>query len=172
MCVCLCVCVCVCVCVRVCAVTFMCSSMIYFSEWGTIPRISSLIISRGGENTNYPKAIISSNVTWPNALTLSRDETTIYFGDASQDYLASYNPLTKVTSPIGSTPHIFGIDQYNDVNGKQYLYWSDWQLGVLKQSVSGGKVTQLASTSEVYRASGIKVFSRRSSINDVVNQLT
>ena len=135
--------------------------MIYFSEWGTTSRISSVDIPR--DDTSASSVLVlhtASNVTWPNALSLSKDRTKLYFGHAPDGNISSYNLLSSKVSKMAGTPHIFGIDQHTERYHQQYIYWSDWKLGVLKMPVQGKRVQLLASGNDVYRASGIKVFSK------------
>jgi hypothetical protein len=130
---------------------------LYFTEWGAIPTISSVNIPFGSRRMSSPHVVLSNNLTWPNALAASRDGSKLYFGDGGQDYFASFDVWHETVIPLGGTPHIFGIDEHRE-SSQTYVYWSDWQTGVSKIPVNGGKAVHLASATDVYRASGIKVF--------------
>ena len=100
-----------------------------------------------------PQVLLSQNLMWPNALVLSKDRSKMYFGEAGLDYVASYDFASGHVTRLSNAPHVFGMDVH-----AEYLYWSDWASGVSKIPVAGGNVKQLATTTDVFRASGIKVF--------------
>ena len=115
--------------------------------------ISSLDISSRATEQATPEVLLSTSISLPNALAMSKDGKTLYFGDATGDYVASFDLQSQRARYITNSTHIFALDVYDG-----YIYWSDWTSGVHKMPVKGGTVTQLATLSDVYRASGIRVF--------------
>ncbi|XP_062518866.1 low-density lipoprotein receptor-related protein 4-like isoform X2 [Corticium candelabrum] len=126
---------------------------LYFTEWGNNATISSLDISSRVSEHATPKVLLSTGISWPNALAMSKDGKTLYFGDAKEDYVASFDLQSQRVTYITNSTHIYALDVYDD-----YIYWTDWDSGVHKIPVKGGTVIQLATRSDVHRASGIRVF--------------
>ncbi|XP_062518856.1 low-density lipoprotein receptor-related protein 4-like isoform X2 [Corticium candelabrum] len=126
---------------------------LYFTEVGENATISSLDISSRATEQATPEVLLSTSISLPNALAMSKDGKTLYFGDATGDYVASFDLQSQRARYITNSTHIFALDVYDG-----YIYWSDWTSGVHKMPVKGGTVTQLATLSDVYRASGIRVF--------------
>jgi low density lipoprotein receptor-related protein 5/6 len=137
---------------------------LYFSEWGKYPRISCVDIKIPAP---LPEVVIDDNLTWPNALALSGDGDRLYFGDASEDYIAYYSFDRKNVIYLSNATHVYDMDEYIDSDGVKHLVWSDWIDGVTKMSLATSSTVTLASSNDVHWASGIKVFSRdRSNVFD------
>lgn len=55
----------------------------YWTDWGT-----RVHIGKAGMDGSNPKVIISKNLGWPNALTISYETGEIFWADAREDYIA------------------------------------------------------------------------------------
>jgi low-density lipoprotein receptor-related protein 1 (alpha-2-macroglobulin receptor) len=97
----------------------------YWSDWGKTPHIG-----RAGMDGSNPNYIITGNLGWPNALTISFETNELFFGDAREDFIAvsdlngqnrkivahrKYNPSLNLD-------HIFSIAIWED-----RVYFSDWE---------------------------------------------
>jgi len=85
----------------------------------------------------------STNLVWPNALTLDYSSQTLYWMDASLDKLesSSVNGFNRrLLSTNSRIQHPFGITIYQSV-----LYWSDWQ----SNSILSARVTSPGTVSTV-----------------------
>jgi hypothetical protein len=126
---------------------------LYFTQRGENPTISSVVV----ENLTT-EVVIDKNLTLPNALAVSSDGNGLYFGDATEDYIAYYNLNSRKVSYIkNATPvQVYDMVEYQD--GTSQLLWSDWTEGVVKMA-SGTEVT-LASSEYVHLPLGITVHKR------------
>ena len=70
----------------------------------------------------------STNLRWPNALTLDYDTQTLYWMDASLDKLESSNADGSNRRLLSTTQirHPFGVTFY-----QKRLYWTDWQTNAV-----------------------------------------
>ncbi|ERL83604.1 hypothetical protein D910_00719, partial [Dendroctonus ponderosae] len=55
----------------------------YWTDWGT-----RVHIGKAGMDGSSPKVIISKNLGWPNALTISYETSEVFWADAREDYIA------------------------------------------------------------------------------------
>jgi integrin beta 2 len=130
---------------------------LYFSEIGNTSTISSVDIAMP---TPPPDIVVSKNLTWPNALAISRNGDRLYFGDASEDYIAYYDFQSQKVVRLSSATHVYDMVEYAP-SGAPQLLWSDWGDGVVKMLVNTRGVVSLASSNDVHYASGIKVFTEQ-----------
>ena len=90
---------------------------LYWTDWGSNPRIEKMKLS--GENRHV---IVSSNLIWPNGLTIDFTTSKLYWVDAAVDRIETSDLEGNGRTVFLSVPHPFGITVYNG-----YLYWTDWQ---------------------------------------------
>lgn len=98
---------------------------LYWTDWGKIPHIG-----RAGMDGSDEKFIVTGNLGWPNALTISFETNELFFGDAREDFISvcdldggnrkvvahrKYNPNINLH-------HIFSIAVWED-----RVYFSDWE---------------------------------------------
>lgn len=98
---------------------------LYWTDWGKIPHIG-----RAGMDGSDSKLIVTENLGWPNALTLSFETNELFFGDAREDFISvcdldgknrkvvahrKYNPNLNLH-------HIFSIAVWEN-----RVYFSDWE---------------------------------------------
>lgn len=98
----------------------------YWSDWGSPSTIEQA--SLDGKNR---KTIISSELRWPNALTLDLDQQILYWADANFDKIESsfVNGSNRrlIVARNQGIHHPFSITIH-----ERTLYWTDWFLdGVL-----------------------------------------
>jgi hypothetical protein len=135
---------------------------LYFSEWGSSPRISSVVIDKGKAQSLPPVPLVSHNLKLPNALALNKNGEWLYFADAGKDYIAAYDIKNGMVRVLSNATHVHDMVMYTGShNNEPQLIWSDWVDGVSKMSLNVGpsSIVSLASSTDVHWASGIKVFS-------------
>ena len=113
----------------------------YWCDWGFIPKIEKAEMT--GKNRSV---IVSSNLRWPNGLTLDHGNKRLYWVDGYNDNLEYFdfvqgNRRTLISSS-SSLSHPFGLTVLGD-----YLYWTDWQLDAIYRANKddGGEVTSVIS---------------------------
>ena len=90
-------------------------------------------ISMDGDNSTR-KALHSTNLKWPNGITIDHNTQTLYWVDAGLNKIESSNVdgSNRVLITTNQIFHPFGITYHNG-----YLYWSDWQTDrITKTSIS------------------------------------
>ena len=94
---------------------------LYWTDWGAVAMIER--ISMDGDNSTW-QALHSTNLVWPNALTVDYTTQTLYWADASLDKIESSNVdgSNRALLTTNLILHPFDITYHNG-----YLYWSDWQ---------------------------------------------
>jgi len=110
----------------------------YWTDWGTVAKIE-----RASMDGTSRTVLHSTNLVWPNALTLDYSSQTLYWMDASLDKLesSSVNGFNRrLLSTNSRIQHPFGITIYQSV-----LYWSDWQ----SNSILSARVTSPGTVSTV-----------------------
>lgn len=117
----------------------------YWTEWGSIPRIE-----RAGMDGRHRQIIISTNIKWPNGLTLDFVLNRIYWVDAKLNIISSSNfdgsDRRVILSSLEFLKHPFSITTFED-----YVYWTDWgKAAVFKANkFNGGNVQALTATGMV-----------------------
>ena len=89
---------------------------IYWTDWGLNPRIEKITLSR--ENRHV---IVTSNLYWPNILTIDFTTSRLYWVDARFDRIETSDLEGNGRRVLLSVPHPFGITVYNGI-----IYWTDW----------------------------------------------
>jgi low-density lipoprotein receptor-related protein 1 (alpha-2-macroglobulin receptor) len=97
----------------------------YWTDWGNLPHIG-----RAGMDGSDSKVIVTGNLGWPNALTISFETNELFFGDAREDYISVCDfagANRKIIAHRKSNPtlnlnHIFSIAVWEDK-----IYFSDWE---------------------------------------------
>ena len=110
----------------------------YWTDWGTVAKIE-----RASMDGTSRTVLHSTNLVWPNALTLDYSSQTLYWMDASLDKLesSSVNGFNRrLLSRNSRIQHPFGITIYQSV-----LYWTDWQ----SNSILSARVTSPGTVSTV-----------------------
>lgn len=91
--------------------------LLFWSDWGKMPKIERSYLD--GKNR---EAILSSNLGWPNGLTIDYDRDTIYWTDANLDRIEMSQLDGKHRRTIlTDLPHPYGVTL-----GEKYIYWTDW----------------------------------------------
>lgn len=100
----------------------------YWSDWGSAPHIG-----RAGMDGSSPEVIVSGNLGWPNALTISFETNELFFGDAKEDFISVCDldgRNRKVVAHQRITPsinHIFAIAVWDE-----RVFFSDWETNTIE----------------------------------------
>ena len=93
----------------------------YWTDWGYQAKIE-----RADMSGKQRVALVNSPLSWPNGLTLDKDENRLYWVDVSFNKLEyldlSTNIKVTLISSSATLPHPFGLTLLGD-----YLYWTDWR---------------------------------------------
>lgn len=97
----------------------------YWSDWGSFPHIG-----RAGMDGSDGKFIVTGNLGWPNALTISFETNELFFGDAREDFISVCDldgknrkiVAHRKFNPSLNLHHIFSIAVWEDK-----VYFSDWE---------------------------------------------
>lgn len=108
----------------------------YYTDWGEKP-----FIGTAGMDGSDPKVIVSGDLVWPNALTISRKTRQLFWADAKMGQievsdLGGRHRRVLLQSPPSSTiqqlQHIFSLAVF-----EQQLIWSSWETnGLIKYNGS------------------------------------
>ena len=98
---------------------------LYWTDWGSVPHIG-----RAGMDGSDSKYIVTGNLGWPNALTISFETNELFFGDAREDHISICDMDGKNRkivahrkfNPSLNLHHIFSIAVWEDK-----IYFSDWE---------------------------------------------
>lgn len=87
---------------------------------------------RAGMDGSFPLAIVSSNLKWPNGITVDQGNSRIYWVDARLDRIETslLDGTDRHIVPSGSTKHPFSVDILGD-----RVFWSDWSANEIKARV-------------------------------------
>ncbi|KAL5273419.1 hypothetical protein ACFFRR_000257 [Megaselia abdita] len=92
----------------------------YWTDWGSNSRIE-----RAGMDGSHRHTIVSSDVKWPNGLTLDLVRKRVYWVDAKLNTISSCNFDGSQRRQILYSPeylrHPFSITTFED-----FMYWTDW----------------------------------------------
>ena len=93
----------------------------YWTDWGYHAKIE-----RADMSGKQRVALVNLPLSWPNGLTLDKDENRLYWVDVSFNKLEylylSRNIRMTLISSSATMPHPFGLTLLGD-----YLYWTDWR---------------------------------------------
>ncbi|XP_013411103.1 prolow-density lipoprotein receptor-related protein 1 [Lingula anatina] len=128
---------------------FPAKGYLFYTDWG-----EDAHIGRMGMDGSQKIKIVTTNLSWPNAMTIDYITETIFWADARLDYIAMADLDGKNIRLIinGELPHIFALTTFEDL-----IYWTDWE----KMSVysankfSGANMTNV--TSFVHRPMDIHI---------------
>ncbi|XP_066928142.1 low-density lipoprotein receptor-related protein 1-like [Clytia hemisphaerica] len=129
-----------------------CDGFMYWTDWGRRPYIKHATMD--GFN---PKAIVDTNLGWPNGLTVDMNTSRIYWADARLDRIESADLDGRNRKIIvQDAPHVFGVTMYGD-----FIYWTDWVTrSVMRINKYGyGKQVVLIDKLDA-QPMGIKVYSK------------
>ena len=110
----------------------------YWIEWGFIPKIEKAEMTGKARST-----IVSSNLHWPNGLTLDHDNNRLYWVDLYNNLeyfdVVQGNRRTLISS-LSNPSHPLGLTVLGD-----YLFWTDWMRGAIYRANKddGGEVTSV-----------------------------
>lgn len=112
----------------------------FWTDWGSAAKIE-----RSGMDGSHRKAIVTTDIIWPNGLAIDHVSRRLFWVDAklhiisSADYDGS-NRRVIVSSPL-AVKHPFSLDVFED-----WLYWTDWDLEVINKAnkFTGENVTAIA----------------------------
>lgn len=130
-----------------------CDGLMYWTDWGEKP-----YIKRATMNGINIKAIIQSNLGWPNGLSVDMDASRIYWADARTDRIESATLDGKDRRVVVSNvPHVFGVTLYEN-----YIYWTDWATRSVMRAdkISGDNRISLKEKLDA-QPMDIKIFSLR-----------
>ncbi|CAF1308989.1 unnamed protein product, partial [Didymodactylos carnosus] len=96
-----------------------CKGYLFWSDVGNYPSIRRSSLT--GRQQTY---LITTNVRWPNGLTIDFDDDRIYWADAYLDRIerAGFDGLNREL--LTSAVHPFAIVVHD-----HFIYWTDWALG-------------------------------------------
>ena len=96
----------------------------FWTDWGSSPRIESASMSGNGRFLLH-----STNLVWPNGLTIDYDTQNIYWVDRSRlETSKSDGSQRRLLTTIGLL-HPFGITVCAGM-----LYWTDWSYNAVLQA--------------------------------------
>ncbi|CRL03072.1 CLUMA_CG016407, isoform A [Clunio marinus] len=98
---------------------------LYWTDWGNLPHIG-----RAGMDGSDSKFIITENLGWPNALTISFETNELFYGDAREDFIAVCDldggnrkiVTHRKFNPSLHLNHIYSIAVWEDK-----IYFTDWE---------------------------------------------
>jgi len=101
-------------------------SFIFWLDWGTIPRLERSTMDGGSRLT-----LASTNLQWPNGITIDYVTNTIYWTDAKFHVIERIDIYGNGRKSILSRglPHPFGISVFED-----FVYWTDWKTRSLTRA--------------------------------------
>ena len=92
----------------------------FWTDWGEVPKIERAGMDGSPESR---QVLISTQIFWPNGLTLDYDADRIYWADGKNNYIHSCNldGTARIEVIQNSLPHPFALTLFDDA-----LYWTDW----------------------------------------------
>lgn len=95
-----------------------CKGFVYWSDVGRRPMIARTSLA----GSNFVK-IISTEIKWPNGLTIDFDDDKLYWADAFYDKIESSNLEGNLRHVLTAAAfHPFAITLHS-----HFIYWSDWR---------------------------------------------
>lgn len=104
----------------------------FWTDWGNVPAIM-----RAGMDGSLSKSIVTTNLKWPNGITVDQGNSRIYWVDAKKDKIesATLDGEDRQVVASQSSTHPFSVDVLGD-----RLFWSDWisnQIQVREANIIG-----------------------------------
>ena len=136
-------------------------SYLFWSDWGT-----AAAIERSSLDGSNRVPLVTSNITWPNGVTLDTTQRLVYWIDASHDTISSVDYdgnnrrlIFEDTSLSLSKFHGFDLD----ING-DYLYFTDWLANAIYEvKISTGAIIRnisVPTTNSIKGAMGLRIIDR------------
>ncbi|XP_035827354.1 low-density lipoprotein receptor-related protein 2 [Aplysia californica] len=129
-----------------------CKGYIYWSDWGRTPKIERATMAG-----NQRQAIVSTDLGWPNGLTIDFEEEKIYWADAQKDRIeragldGNYREVIVETTVHPFSLTVFGF----------YIYWTDWTLrGIYRAEKHTGANMKMLVQGLSTRPMGVTVYSQ------------
>ncbi len=96
----------------------------FWTDWGNVPAIM-----RAGMDGSLPLAIITTDLRWPNGITVDQANSRIYWVDARLDRIESslFDGNSRQVVISRNAKHPFSVDVFGD-----RLFWSDWSSNEIK----------------------------------------
>ncbi|XP_053206741.1 low-density lipoprotein receptor-related protein 4-like [Panonychus citri] len=103
---------------------------LFWTDWGKSPKIERSFLD-GSARTS----LITSDLGWPNGITVDYEVDQIYWVDAQLDRIeASDFEGSSRRTIIKDISHPFGLTIYGP-----HVYWTDWQIKAIERSDKDGK---------------------------------
>ncbi|KAK7113108.1 hypothetical protein V1264_012457 [Littorina saxatilis] len=128
-----------------------CNGYIFWSDWGRTPKIERATMAG-----NDREIIVSTDLGWPNGLSIDFDEDKIYWADAQKDRIERSNLDGNYREVIvQTTVHPFSLTVFG-----YHIYWTDWTLrGVYRAEKHTGANLKMLVQGLSTRPMGIIAFS-------------
>ena len=105
----------------------------FWTDWGSTPKIEKSML-----NGTQRVILVTSNLQWPNGITLDRKSRLIFWVDAGTDRLEAvdYDGNNRTLIYQETSYHLFGV-----TFSSPYLFVSEWNTkGVFKMNTSSGAI--------------------------------
>ncbi|XP_078324342.1 low-density lipoprotein receptor-related protein 1-like isoform X2 [Crassostrea virginica] len=124
--------------------------LMFFTDWGNHAHISSAHM----DGTNV-RRIVTTDLSWPNALTIDYVTEKLFWADAYKDYIAmadldGSNRHIVIDSQV---PHVFDMTTFMD-----QLFWTDWEKMKVETAHKFSGINRTSVASFIHRPMGIHVF--------------
>ncbi|XP_076440226.1 low-density lipoprotein receptor-related protein 2-like [Babylonia areolata] len=128
-----------------------CNGYIFWSDWGRTPKIERATMAGNGR-----QVIVSTDLGWPNGLSIDFDEAKIYWADAQKDRIERSNLDGNYREVIvQTTVHPFSLTVFD-----YHIFWTDWTLrGVYRAEKHTGANLKMLVQGLSTRPMGIIAFS-------------
>uniref|UniRef100_UPI00358F15AE low-density lipoprotein receptor-related protein 4 isoform X2 n=1 Tax=Myxine glutinosa TaxID=7769 RepID=UPI00358F15AE len=111
---------------------FPMKGFLFWTDWGEQPKIERSLLD--GSDI---RALVTTNLGWPNGLTLDYDLERMFWVDAQLDRIESSDLEGNARQVLlDHVPHPFALTQHEG-----YIYWTDWERKVIERA---DKLTGLA----------------------------
>jgi len=107
------------------------------------------------------QTLITENLGWPNALTISYETKEIWWADAKEDYIAVADlngknrkvVHSRSSNPTANIHHIFSLTVFEN-----WIYWSDWETKTVEKCDKYSGLNQTTVSKLIHRPMDVKVF--------------
>uniref|UniRef100_A0A8C4QPU2 LDL receptor related protein 4 n=1 Tax=Eptatretus burgeri TaxID=7764 RepID=A0A8C4QPU2_EPTBU len=104
---------------------FPMKGFLFWTDWGEQPKIERSLLD--GSDI---RALVTTNLGWPNGLTLDYDLERMFWVDAQLDRIESSNLEGKARKVLmDHVPHPFALTQHEG-----FIYWTDWERKVIERA--------------------------------------
>jgi low density lipoprotein receptor-related protein 5/6 len=124
----------------------------FWTDWGEVPKIERASMAGDVETRGV---IISSNIFWPNGLTLDYATDRLYWADGKIAYIHSSNLDGSDRREVvrSSLPHPFALTLFQGS-----LYWTDWQTKAIYTCNKTTGMDRRVVTSNLYSPMDIHIY--------------